>query len=39
MEYDCPQKLMKSEGSLFAELVKEYGSHTSNAEIQSINSQ
>nr|XP_029119695.1 ABC transporter C family member 10 [Elaeis guineensis] len=39
VEYDCPQKLMKREGSLFAELVKEYGSHTSNAEIQSTNSQ
>lgn len=30
VEYDEPMKLMKREGSLFAELVKEYWSHTAN---------
>ncbi|XP_072977430.1 ABC transporter C family member 10-like [Typha angustifolia] len=33
VEYDEPMKLMKTEGSLFRELVKEYWSHTSNGNI------
>lgn len=32
MEYDEPTKLMKTEGSLFAKLVKEYWSHFQSAE-------
>ncbi|KAI0507967.1 hypothetical protein KFK09_014097 [Dendrobium nobile] len=32
VEYDTPMKLMKTEGSLFGELVKEYWSHTVNAD-------
>ncbi|KAM0944467.1 putative ABC-type xenobiotic transporter [Dioscorea sansibarensis] len=31
VEYDEPMKLMKTEGSLFGELVKEYWSHSPNA--------
>ncbi|XP_077251240.1 multidrug resistance-associated protein 14 [Tasmannia lanceolata] len=31
VEYDEPMKLMKREGSLFGELVKEYWSHSANA--------
>nr|CAD1822253.1 unnamed protein product [Ananas comosus var. bracteatus] len=33
VEYDEPMKLMKTEGSLFRELVKEYWSHTSNGNM------
>ncbi|GMY07387.1 ABC transporter C family member 10-like [Fagus crenata] len=36
MEYDEPTKLMKREGSLFGQLVKEYWSHSQSAESQSI---
>uniref|UniRef100_A0A2N9GUW8 ABC-type xenobiotic transporter n=1 Tax=Fagus sylvatica TaxID=28930 RepID=A0A2N9GUW8_FAGSY len=36
MEYDEPMKLMKREGSLFGQLVKEYWSHSQSAESQSI---
>ncbi|KAK9663650.1 hypothetical protein RND81_O265100 [Saponaria officinalis] len=32
MEYDEPMKLMKTEGSLFGQLVKEYWSHIHSAE-------
>ncbi|KAK9143916.1 hypothetical protein Syun_013316 [Stephania yunnanensis] len=32
VEYDDPMKLMKSEGSLFGQLVKEYWSHTQTAD-------
>ncbi|XP_073110617.1 ABC transporter C family member 10 isoform X3 [Elaeis guineensis] len=35
VEYDEPMKLMKTEGSLFGKLVKEYWSH---ADVQSSNS-
>lgn len=31
MEYDEPMKLMKREGSLFGQLVKEYWSHNNQA--------
>ncbi|KAL5999477.1 Multidrug resistance-associated protein 7 [Asimina triloba] len=34
VEYDEPTKLMKREGSLFRELVKEYWSHAANASVQ-----
>ena len=34
MEYDEPAKLMKKEGSLFGQLVKEYWSHIHSAESQ-----
>lgn len=37
VEYESPMKLMKTEGSLFGELVKEYWSHTANAGIESLN--
>ena len=30
VEYDEPMKLIKEEGSLFGQLVKEYWSHSSN---------
>ncbi|KAL5989255.1 Multidrug resistance-associated protein 7 [Asimina triloba] len=33
IEYDEPTKLMKREGSLFRELVKEYWSHAANASV------
>lgn len=33
VEYDKPEKLMKTDGSLFGELVKEYWSHTTNLAI------
>uniref|UniRef100_A0A2N9I1F1 ABC-type xenobiotic transporter n=1 Tax=Fagus sylvatica TaxID=28930 RepID=A0A2N9I1F1_FAGSY len=36
MEYDEPMKLMKREGSLFGQLVKEYWSHSQSAESHSI---
>ena len=36
MEYDEPTKLMKRDGSLFGQLVKEYWSHSQSAESQSI---
>ena len=32
VEYDEPKKLMKEEGSLFGQLVKEYWSHFQSAE-------
>ena len=32
VEYDEPMKLMKREGSLFGQLVKEYWSHLQSAE-------
>lgn len=32
VEYDEPMKLMKKEGSLFGQLVKEYWSHYHSAE-------
>ncbi|KAI9161635.1 hypothetical protein LWI28_019201 [Acer negundo] len=32
VEYDEPMKLMKNEGSLFGQLVKEYWSHLNSAE-------
>lgn len=35
VEYDEPMKLMKTDGSLFAELVKEYWSHTANDNFSS----
>ncbi|WOL02147.1 ABC transporter C family member 10 [Canna indica] len=35
IEYDEPEKLMKTEGSLFRELVKEYWSNATNASIYS----
>ncbi|KAG0492112.1 hypothetical protein HPP92_005510 [Vanilla planifolia] len=35
VEYDSPMKLMKTEGSLFRELVKEYWSHTTNVDMDS----
>ncbi|KAK8970994.1 ABC transporter C family member 10 [Platanthera guangdongensis] len=38
VEYESPTKLIKTEGSLFGELVKEYWSHTANAGIESLNS-
>ncbi|KAJ0989297.1 hypothetical protein J5N97_007653 [Dioscorea zingiberensis] len=31
VEYDQPMRLMKTEGSLFGDLVKEYWSHSANA--------
>jgi len=34
VEYDEPAKLMKKEGSLFGQLVKEYWSHIHSAESQ-----
>ncbi|KAK2966470.1 hypothetical protein RJ640_018999 [Escallonia rubra] len=37
VEYDDPMKLMNHEGSLFAQLVKEYWSHSENASAQSRN--
>ncbi|KAK3021883.1 hypothetical protein RJ639_047387 [Escallonia herrerae] len=37
VEYDDPMKLMNHEGSLFAQLVKEYWSHSENASVQSRN--
>eukprot|EP00262_Sarcandra_glabra_P022425 TRINITY_DN992_c0_g3_i1.p1 TRINITY_DN992_c0_g3~~TRINITY_DN992_c0_g3_i1.p1 ORF type:complete len:1485 (+),score=238.04 TRINITY_DN992_c0_g3_i1:211-4665(+) len=37
VEYDEPTRLMKSEGSLFRELVKEYWSHSAVASIHSTN--
>ncbi|KAJ4834355.1 Multidrug resistance-associated protein 7 [Turnera subulata] len=33
MEYDEPMKLMKTEGSLFGQLVKQYWSHFQSAEL------
>ncbi|ONK69820.1 uncharacterized protein A4U43_C05F27080 [Asparagus officinalis] len=33
VEYDRPMKLMKREGSLFGELVKEYWSHTAASDV------
>ncbi|XP_074592764.1 ABC transporter C family member 10 [Curcuma longa] len=33
VEFDEPMKLMKTEGSLFRELVKEYWTHASNASV------
>ncbi|KAM4076212.1 hypothetical protein ACJW30_12G045600 [Castanea mollissima] len=33
VEYDTPMKLMKREGSLFRQLVKEYWSHSQSAEL------
>ncbi|KAJ8616266.1 hypothetical protein MRB53_035638 [Persea americana] len=33
VEYDAPMKLMKTKGSLFAELVKEYWSNTTNSSV------
>lgn len=33
VEYDEPMKLMQTEGSLFGELVREYWSHTTNADV------
>ena len=32
MEYDEPMKLMKKDGSLFGQLVKEYWSHFHSAD-------
>ncbi len=32
VEYDEPMQLMKKEGSLFGQLVKEYWSHLQSAE-------
>ncbi|CAM8900537.1 unnamed protein product [Rhodiola kirilowii] len=34
MEFDEPMKLMKTEGSLFGQLVKEYWSHSQSTEIE-----
>ncbi|XP_074291617.1 ABC transporter C family member 10-like [Silene latifolia] len=34
VEFDEPMKLMKQEGSLFGQLVKEYWSHINSAELQ-----
>nr|QGP74113.1 ABCC transporter [Sedum alfredii] len=34
MEFDEPMKLMKTEGSLFGQLVKEYWSHSESIEIE-----
>ncbi|KAK1285949.1 ABC transporter C family member 10 [Acorus calamus] len=38
VEFDEPAKLMKSEGSLFRMLVKEYWSHSANANSHSMHS-
>lgn len=32
MEYDEPMNLMKKQGSLFGQLVKEYWSHSQSAD-------
>ncbi|PKA56279.1 ABC transporter C family member 10 [Apostasia shenzhenica] len=37
VEYDCPIKLTKTEGSLFGELVKEYWSHIDNKDMEAVN--
>ncbi|KAG1335150.1 ABC transporter C family member 10 [Cocos nucifera] len=36
VEYDEPMKLMKTEGSLFRKLVKEYWSHAAGADVRSL---